>query len=237
MSRSNKSEGLTKEEYVKKMIQNEPSTVVDIDGNEVTQIGTERNRENVSDIPENLKNAYIAIEDQRYYSHFGIDIKRTAAATLSYIKNLGSSSFGGSTITQQLVKNLTGNTDSTISRKVDEWTKAVALEITLSKDEILEAYLNIIYVGPNVYGVEMGAEYYFSKSVTELSLAECAYLAGINNSPNSYNPFREDEDNSEKIESRTLTVLSKMQELRLYNRRRIRNSKTRSRKWFEFSKR
>ncbi len=198
----------------KEMIQNMPSTVVDSSGNVIEQIGTERNRDNVSmeEMPDNLINAYVAIEDQRFYSHIGIDVKRTAAATLNYIISFGNASFGGSTITQQLVKNLTGNTDSTISRKVDEWTKALMLEVLLTKDEILEAYLNIIYVGPNIYGVQMGAEYYFDKSVSELSLAECAYLAGINNSPNSYNPFR-DEDNSEKIENRTFTVLSKMLEL------------------------
>ncbi len=199
----------------KEMIQNLPSTIVDSNGNEITEVGNERNRENISldEMPDNLKNAYVAIEDQRFYSHVGIDIKRTAAATLSYITSFGNASFGGSTITQQLVKNLTGNTDTTISRKFEEWKYAIALEIAMTKDEILEAYLNIIYVGPNVYGVQTGAEYYFSKSASELDLAECAFLAGINNSPNSYNPFREGEDNTEKIKNRTITVLDKMLEL------------------------
>lgn len=199
----------------KSMVQNLPSTVVDSSGNEITKIGEERNRENISlsEMPENLKNAYVAIEDQRFYNHLGIDIRRTGAATLSYIKSFGHASFGGSTITQQLVKNLTGNTDSKVSRKFEEWKYAIALEVEFSKDEILEAYLNIIYVGPNVYGVQMGSKYYFNKSAKDLSLAECAYLAGINNSPNSYNPFRDGEDNSEKIEKRTKTVLQKMLEL------------------------
>ena len=85
-----------------------------------------------------------------------------------------------------------------------------------SKEEILEAYLNIIYVGPNIYGVQMGSKYYFNKDVRDLSLAECAFLAGINNSPNSYNPFN-DSDNEELIKSRTTTVLAKMLELRIYN--------------------
>jgi penicillin-binding protein 1A len=124
-------------------------------GNLIETIGDEKIKDNVSisDIPENLKNAYISIEDQRYYSHHGVDIKRTGAAILSYISHGGSSSFGGSTITQQLVKNLTGDSSSSVSRKIKEWIKAFELEIFCSKDEILESYFNIIYVGPNVYGV------------------------------------------------------------------------------------
>lgn len=203
----------------KDMILNTPSKVVDNSGTEIAVIGNERNRENISidEMPENLKNAYVAIEDQRFYSHFGIDIKRTGAATLNYIKNFGKASFGGSTITQQLVKNLTGNTESTISRKFEEWKYAIALEVAMSKDEILESYLNIIYVGPNIYGVQTGAKYYFNKSARDLNLAECAFLAGINHSPNSYNPFREGEDNTEKIKNRTITVLNKMLELKYIN--------------------
>lgn len=203
----------------KDMILNTPSKVVDNSGTEIAVIGNERNRENISidEMPENLKNAYVAIEDQRFYSHFGIDIKRTGAATLNYIKNFGKASFGGSTITQQLVKNLTGNTESTISRKFEEWKYAIALEVAMSKDEILESYLNIIYVGPNIYGVQTGAKYYFNKSAKDLNLAECAFLAGINHSPNSYNPFREGENNTEKIKNRTITVLNKMLELKYIN--------------------
>ena len=202
-------------QMAKEMIQNLPSTIVDSTGNEITKVGEERNRENISfdEMPENLKDAYVAIEDQRFYSHFGIDIRRTGAATIDYITSFGNASFGGSTITQQLVKNLTGNTDATISRKFEEWKYAVALEISMSKDEILESYLNIIYVGPNIYGVQMGAKYYFNKSAGDLSLAECVFLAGINHSPNSYNPFREGEDNTERIRNRTITVLDKMLEL------------------------
>ena len=149
----------------KQMVKNTPSIVVDTSGEKIGEIGNERNRKNITfeEMPDNLKNAYVAIEDERFYKHGGVDIKRTGAATLNYIFSFGKASFGGSTITQQLVKNLTGNTDATVTRKVDEWTKAMALEVAMSKEEILEAYLNIIYVGPNVYGVETGAEYYFSK--------------------------------------------------------------------------
>lgn len=193
------------------MMKNENSIIVDQDGNILEELGAEKNKNNVklSDIPDNLKNAYIDIEDERFYSHEGIDIKRTTAAIGSYIIHGGKSSFGGSTITQQLVKNMTGNDDNSVSRKVEEWVKALELESFCSKNEILETYFNIIYVAPNTYGVDMGSKYYFNKSVKELDLAECAFLAGINNSPNSYNPFN-GKDNSEKIKKRTKTVLNKM---------------------------
>lgn len=200
------------------MLTNENSIVLDTDGNEIAKIGSERKNEKISweDIPDNLKNAYIAIEDERFYKHHGVDIKRTAAAIFNYVIHFGSSSYGGSTITQQLVKNLTGDSTDSITRKVKEWWKASVLETALSKDEILEGYLNLIYVGPNMYGVETGAEYYFSKSAKDLTLEECAFLAGINNSPNSYNPF-DGKDNSEKINNRTKTVLGKMLELGYIN--------------------
>ena len=198
----------------REMIANENSIVLDIKGNEIAKLGCERKNKKISlsNMPDNLKNAYVAIEDERFYSHNGIDIKRTGGAILTYVTHFGKSSFGGSTMTQQLVKNLTGDTSDSVTRKVKEWWKAWQLETDLSKDEILEAYLNIIYVGPNMYGVETGSQYYFSKSCTELSLEECAFLAGMNNAPNSYNPFGE-KDNTEKIIKRTKTVLAKMLEL------------------------
>lgn len=198
----------------KDMIINKNSIVKDIDGNVIATLGSEKKQKNISlnEIPENLKNAYIAIEDERFYSHNGIDIKRTASAIGSYIIHLGSSSFGGSTITQQLVKNLTGDTSESITRKITEWWRALQLETCVSKDEILQAYFNIIYVGPSIYGVEAGSVYYFSKSAKDLSLEECAFLAGINHSPNSYNPFSENKD-EEKIIKRTQIVLSKMKDL------------------------
>ena len=196
------------------MFLNQRSVVIDTDGEVIATLGSEQRKLTVEfeDIPDNLVNAYVSIEDERFYSHHGIDIKRTGGAIISYVTHLGNSSYGGSTITQQLVKNLTGDTSDSITRKVKEWWKAFLLESYYSKEEILEMYLNIIYVGPNIYGVQTGAKYYFDKDVSELSLAECAYLAGINNSPNSYNPFT-DSDNTELITNRTLTVLQKMLEL------------------------
>ena len=130
----------------------------------------------------------------------------------------GESEYGGSTITQQLVKNITNDNESTgiegIKRKIREWQRACQVERMLSKEEILELYLNILFVGSNnLHGVELGAEYYFNKSAKDLSLAECAFMAGINHSPNSYNPYNTSVDNTEKIKSRTITVLNKMKEL------------------------
>lgn len=198
---------------LKDIIKYENSVVLDFTGNVIAVLGESRIQEYVKleDIPKNLVNAYVSIEDKNFYKHNGINVKRTAGAVASYVFNGGSSSFGGSTITQQLVKNITGDNETKISRKVQEWDRAIKTELVLSKDEILETYLNIIYVGPNIYGVEKGAEYYFNKKVSELDLAECAFLAGINNSPNSYNPFGKN-DNSEKIKSRTTTVLNVMLE-------------------------
>ena len=198
----------------KDMVTNESSIVIDTNGNTIAKLGDEKKKSNISyeEMPNNLKNAYVAIEDERFYSHHGVDIKRTASAIFNYVIHFGSSSFGGSTITQQLVKNLTGDNTDSVLRKVKEWWKAWLLETSLSKEEILEGYLNIIYVGPSIYGVDAGAKYYFDKSASKLSLEECAFLAGINHSPNSYNPFG-DADNSEKIEKRTITVLDKMLEL------------------------
>lgn len=222
----------------KEMIKNESSIVITDDGTkEIAEIGCERIRENISlnTIPNNLKNAYISIEDQRYYKHHGIDILRTSSAIFHYIIKRGSADFGGSSITQQLVKNLTGDNSNSAYRKFKEWIYALSLEKNLSKDAILESYLNIIYIGPNIYGVQSGAKYYFNKDVTDLSLAECAFLAGINNSPNNYNPFS-DTDHSEKIIKRTKVVLKKMLELKYINYNDYNNAILETEQGLKFSK-
>ena len=207
---------ITKEELV---IGSSNSVILDKDGNKLAELSGDENRKiiKLDQMPKNLKNAYVAIEDERFYKHSGVDFKRTGAAVVQYVLHAGKSSFGGSTITQQLVKNITKDDERSgaegVLRKVKEWAKAYQIERMLSKDQILELYLNIIFVGgSNNLGVEVGAEYYFNKSASDLDLAECAFLAGINNSPNSYNPYGE-KDNSEKIKNRTKTVLKKMNEL------------------------
>ena len=207
---------ITQEELV---IGSSNSIILDKDGNKLAELTGDANRKiiKLDQIPQNLQKAYVAIEDERFYEHKGIDFKRTGGAIFKYIINRGKGSFGGSTITQQLVKNLTQEKERTglagILRKVKEWAKAYQIERMISKDQILELYLNIIFVGGNSnnLGVEVGAEYYFNKSAKDLSLEECAFLAGINNSPNKYNPY--EEGNQDKIKIRTKTVLGKMLEL------------------------
>lgn len=182
-------------------------------GNTIAVIGENRIQENVNwkMVPDNLKNAYISIEDKNFQSHIGINFKRTGGAIISYITNKGSASYGGSTITQQLVKNVTGENETKVTRKITEWDRAIKTEILFSKDDILNLYLNVIYVGPNIYGVNMGAKYYFNKNVDELSLAECAFMAGLTHSPNSYNPFS-NKNNEDLIKNRTCLVLQVMLE-------------------------
>ncbi len=162
-------------------------------------------------------NAYIAIEDKRFYEHSGVDILRTAKATLSYVLHRGSSDVGGgSTITQQLVKNIMRDKADTgtagMERKIREMSRAYKVESMLTKNQIIEKYLNIIFIGGNdLHGVEYGAQYYFAKQAKDLDLAESAFLAGINDGPNMYNPYGKT-DNSELIKDRTKLVLYFMKE-------------------------
>ena len=190
------------------------SVVVNEQGAVLADLSGDEKRKIVklSEMADYLPKAYVAIEDERFYEHHGIDIKRTGGAVFTYIFKKNDSSYGGSTITQQLVKNITKENDKSIFRKVKEWAKAYQVENILSKEEILELYLNILFVGGTNYGVEVGAEHYFNKTAKDLDLAECAFLAGINNSPNSYNPYDSNKDNSETIKKRTKTVLKKMKD-------------------------
>ena len=199
----------------------ENSIMLDKDGNVIAELSGDENRKfvKISEMSKYLPMAYVAIEDERFYDHMGVDVKRTIGATAKYALSkigIGSSNYGGSTITQQVVKNITEEKDRTWQRKVKEIARAYYIEEELSKDQILELYLNLIYMGgnTNIYGVEVAANYYFSKSAKDLDLAESAYLAGINHTPNSYDPFREDNSAAlEKIKTRTKIVLDKMKEL------------------------
>ncbi len=142
----------------------------------------------MEDIPEQLGQAFIAIEDQRFYTHQGVDWKRTAGAVMNYLT--GNGSYGGSTITQQLIKNLTEDNEYSVKRKINEIFRARALEEQINdKDRILEMYMNTIPFGQHAYGVKAAAKTYFNKDVSNLSLAECAVIAGITNAPTRYNPF------------------------------------------------
>ncbi len=160
-----------------------------------------------SDLPQDLKNAFISIEDKRFEKHKGVDWWRTASAGVNYYLNF-STSFGGSTITQQLVKNVTDNDDYSFQRKIQEIFWALDLETKMDKQEILGLYLNIINLSQGCYGVGAAADYYFSKDVSELTLSECACIAAITNSPTYYDPIKNPENN----DRRRLLILGQMYE-------------------------
>ena len=180
-------------------IKNFNTKVLDSEGNVIATLNGDENRKWVSidEMPEYLPKLFVALEDERFYSHKGIDIKRTIGATLGFITGGGSSNYGGSTITQQLVKNTFSDDENSgfagVERKIREMARAMNVEKVLSKTEILELYLNKILMGGTYYGVGTAAEYYFSKDVKDLTLAECAYLVAINPAPNAYKPFSEEE--------------------------------------------
>ena len=150
--------------------------------------GTE-NRELIEyeQLPEDLINAFIAVEDKRFLKHNGVDWKRTANGVLRMFT--GGNIQGGSTITQQLIKNITENKDVTVNRKIQEIFTALELESNYTKKDILTYYFNEIYMGNGCWGVQAASKYYFGKNVWELDLAECASLAGITNNPSLYAPY------------------------------------------------
>lgn len=149
---------------------------------------------NLDEIPQNMRNAFIALEDKRFNDHKGVDWKRTLGVII-LSKYEGQ---GGSTITQQLVKNITGNNEVTYVRKYKEILTALNLEKNYSKDQILEAYLNTLYLGQGCYGVETAAETYFGKEVSELNYAECATIAAITQKPYSLDPIKNPEANRKR---------------------------------------
>ncbi len=148
------------------------------------------------DLPADLIHAFIAIEDKRFYRHSGVDLRRTAAAGIHYL--LGHPSFGGSTITQQLIKNLTGEDDATPDRKLTEIFRALDLERNADKQSILEAYLNIINLSGGCRGVGAAAKRYYDKPAAALTLPECATVAAITNNPARYDPLTHPAENRER---------------------------------------
>jgi len=149
------------------------------------------------DIPQNMIDAFVSIEDKRFFSHGGVDWKRTAGASLNYFLNFNGN-FGGSTITQQLIKNITDNDEYSFQRKIQEILWALDLETKMDKSEILESYLNIINLSHGCYGVGIASEYYFSKNISELTLNECACIAAITNNPSYYDPINKPENNKKR---------------------------------------
>lgn len=155
---------------------------------------TDRRWAAYDELPQDLINAAIAIEDKRFYQHQGVDWITTAKASLNLLFG-GDATFGGSTLTQQLIKNLYMTTDETadditVQRKVVEIFRAIAFEKTYDKKVVLEWYMNCIYFGNGCNGVKSAADYYFGKELQELTTAECAALIGITNNPSLYNPYR-----------------------------------------------
>lgn len=162
----------------------------------------------IENIPQKLIDAFISIEDERFYSHSGVDWKRTTAAFVNYLPfvNIYSTNQGGSTITQQLIKNITSDNSKSAVRKAREIARSMLIEKITDKTTILEAYLNTISLGNGICGVQVAANYYFNKNVDELTLAECASLAAITKNPSAYNP----EDKPEGNKKRRNDVLYKM---------------------------
>lgn len=195
---------LTEEKYS----QNQTSFIYgyDSDGNQVelTRLHGEENRiwVDLDDMSPHLKDAFIAIEDKRFEKHHGVDWIRT----IGVIVKPSNSGQGGSTITQQLIKNLTDEKDVTIVRKFNEILSALNLERNYSKDEIIEAYLNTINLSEGCYGVKTAAETYFGKDVSDLNIAECASIAAITQFPGKYDPLRKPENNRQ----RQLRILEEM---------------------------
>lgn len=205
----------------------EPSSLYDKDGVYMDTIHSEVSRTVIDfdEIPATLKDAYVSIEDQRFYEHKGIDPRRILGSIATDIKKIltkQSGLHGGSTLTQQLLKNTIlydenkeeKNILDKVDRKIKELWLATNLENELSKDQIITQYLNTIPVGGIYFGVEEGAKYYFNKSAIDLNIAEGAYIAGVTQAPTTYSAFTEkNKADPTSYKNRTKTVLSKMLEL------------------------
>jgi penicillin-binding protein 2A len=185
-----------------------PVLIYDQDGKVASELSTTKIEAITIDrIPPHLRDAVVATEDRRFYAHSGVDLKSIARALWIDIKSQEYAE-GGSTITQQLAKNMFLPTDKTLGRKLKEAAYALKIELNYSKDEILELYLNHIYYGEGQWGIQRAAQTYFAKNTENLTLAESAVLAGIPKAPTTYNPIR----NKESALDRRNTVLALMNE-------------------------
>ena len=190
--------------------------IYDANGNILTKVTGSENIDRETVVYEDVKgtyidDAFIAIEDERFDEHIGIDPKRIGSAILSALVNGGTASHGGSTITQQTVKMITGADETSAQRKIQEWYKAIDLETRLTKHEIMQLYLNLVPMANNYVGIQSAAKAYFGKPAAELTLSECALLAGIPKSPSYYNPLTE--SGLRNAMRRQRIVLGKMFEL------------------------
>lgn len=176
------------------------SLVYDADGNEIKKLKQEKDVSylDYEDIPDAAKLAIISIEDKNFTTHHGIDIEGVARAGLSLVLNRGNITMGGSTITQQLARNVFLGYEKTYSRKIKEMFIAVALEQKYTKQEILEFYLNNVYFANGYYGIESASEAYFNKKAKDLSISQIAFLCSIPNSPNRYDPYKHKDSTIER---------------------------------------
>ena len=183
------------------------SQVFDSHGRLITTLHSDQNRLpiDINKVPQNLQNAFIAAEDNRFYEHIGIDPIGIFRAIFANLTHRGIAQ-GGSTITQQLAKNAFLSQEQTLKRKIQEAMLALEIEHKYSKKEILEMYMNQIYFGQGAYGIQTAAKTYFNKDVNELSLTQCAMLAGLPKSPNYYSPF----NNLNEAKKRKNVVLDQM---------------------------
>lgn len=183
------------------------SQVFDSHGRLITTLHSDQNRLPIdtNKVPQNLQNAFIAAEDNRFYEHIGIDPIGIFRAIFANLTNRGIAQ-GGSTITQQLAKNVFLSQEQTLKRKIQEAMLALEIEHKYSKKEILEMYMNQIYFGQGAYGIQTAAKTYFNKDVNELTLTQCAMLAGLPKSPNYYSPF----NNLNEAKKRKNVVLDQM---------------------------
>ena len=167
------------------------SRIYDAKGRLITTVHAEENRLPVSidEVPANLQNAFIAVEDNRFYEHHGVDPLGIIRAVFRNIISGNATAQGGSTITQQLARNAFLSQEQTLKRKLLEAFLALKIERQYTKKEILEMYMNQIYFGQGCYGIQTASKVYFGKDVKDLSLAQCALIAGLPNSPNYYSPF------------------------------------------------
>ncbi|WP_408868789.1 transglycosylase domain-containing protein [Brochothrix campestris] len=182
------------------------SKIYDSDGKVFAELGTEK-REHISlkDTPKELTDALISVEDVRFYDHHGVDPIRIVGAAVANLTG-GFGSQGGSTLTQQVIKLSLNNTDATIKRKAQEAYLAMEIEKKYSKADILEIYINKVYMGDSIYGMATGADHFYGKPLSELTVPQMALLVGIPNSPNELNPF----DHPEDAKTRRDTVLERM---------------------------
>ncbi|MBE7078287.1 MAG: hypothetical protein E7380_00270 [Clostridiales bacterium] len=191
-----------------KLLLNEKTvTLYDGSGTRIKNLSSNALKQTVkiNSLPKHVKQAFLDIEDKRFYSHHGFDYKRICGAALQNVKSL-SFKEGASTISQQLIKNTHLTQEKTLKRKLKEWKLTKQLERKYSKEEILEKYLNTIYFGHGCFGLTAAAEFYFDKLPTELSVAESAILAGLVKAPNYYSPFK----HPDKCEKRKAVVLNAM---------------------------